>query len=102
MVIRLLYITLILNRNTVSELVEELFETLIHILRERYGVSVFIRKVYDNSIEYPRLIVNDYEPVVINEPPPLEVLLKVLLAIDKFNELTITNGVENAYSESFV
>lgn len=102
MVITLLHVTLVLNRNTRSELIGELFETLVHILRDRYGVSISLRRVYNDTVDHPRMIVNDYEPVVLSEIPPLEALLKVLLAIDKVSELTLINGVENAYSENSI
>lgn len=98
----MLYITLILNKTLRSEILSDLFDTITAILRDQYGVSLHIRRVYDDSVEQPRFIVNDYEPVILNDIPPIETLLKVLLAIDRVSELPINNNVESNYSENQV
>lgn len=98
----LLYVTLVLNKTLRSDIIEEMFDTVTAILRDRYGVSLHVHKLYDDLLEHPRLIINDYDPVVLTEIPPLETLLRVLLAIDRITELSIVKGVENTVSESNV
>lgn len=75
-----LYVTLVLSGDEHSNVVRETIEYAVNIVRERHGLRVVYRELAARDREFPILIINELEPIVIDEAIPLERLLKLLLA----------------------
>lgn len=75
-----LHVTLILSRDEYSNIIREIVEYAIDVIREKYCLKISYREIVRNNCEQPILLINELEPLVFNKIPSLESIVKILLA----------------------
>ena len=75
-----LRVTLILSTGFRDLFIKDLVEYIADILEKKYGVLVFLEIDYGDKIDFPILVIEDMEPIVIDRIPSINTLLNVFLA----------------------
>lgn len=99
-----LYITFIYSRDEFSSIVREIVEYAINIVREKHGLNISYNEVVCDKQVFPLMIINELEPVVFNEIPSLDNIVKLLLASlritsDRSSDL---NNIDNSVLTSYL
>jgi len=83
-----IYVTLILGRDDLSNMIREVIEHTLSIVEREYGLNVEYRVITkDNSMPY--MIINDLEPLKLDRVPSISDLLNTLLMIAEVSHIQI-------------
>jgi hypothetical protein len=67
------------NRTSFSRLVREILEYVIKIAEERYDLTIYYEVKIDDTSIHPYMIVNNLPPIVFDDEPDIDALLKILV-----------------------
>jgi len=79
-------ITLMISRDDFSDMVREIVEYVIDVVREKYGLNIVYRRIVSDKYDAPYLVINDLDPIIIDELPSVELLTRMIL-------MTLDTGV---------
>jgi len=79
-------ITLMISRDEFSDMVREIVEYVIDVIREKYGLNIVYRRIVSDKYDAPYLVINDLDPIIIDELPSVELLTRMIL-------MTLDTGV---------
>ncbi len=83
------------NMTSFSELVKELLEYTIRVAEEKYDLSIYYEVRRDDASVYPYMVVNDLPPIVFDEEPNIDLLLKILIMSS--NTPILYNGISRDF-----
>lgn len=75
-----LRVTLILDSVSRDLFIKDLVEYVADILEKKYEILVMLKIEHSNRIDFPVLIIEDMEPIVIDKIPSINTLLNIFLA----------------------
>ena len=75
-----LRVTLILDSVSRDLFIKDLVEYVADILEKKYEIIIMLKIEHSNHIDFPVLIIEDMEPIVIDKIPSINTLLNILLA----------------------
>ncbi|MEM0380471.1 MAG: hypothetical protein QXJ42_05355 [Desulfurococcaceae archaeon] len=95
-----LRVTLILNSDEYSSIIREIIEYAVDLIREKYGFKVLYKRVIDSNLEFPLLLINEFEPIVFTEIPSLDSIVKLLFVCLKtrIDETIGSSNLDNTVS----
>ncbi len=74
-----LRVTLILDSVSRDLFIKDLVEYVADILEKKYEILVMLKIEYCNRLDFPVLVIEDMEPIVIDKIPSINTLLNVFL-----------------------
>ncbi len=96
------YVTLIIDEQDFSEIIREIVEYAIDLVEKKYGLKIRYRRIFSSEIDYPILIVNDMEPITIDEIPSMETLVDLMLMVSDVMKIgLINNGLSHIIDLEF-
>ncbi len=75
-----LRVTLILDTVSRDLFIKDLVEYVADILEKRYEILVMLKIEHSSRIDFPVLVIEDMEPIVIDKIPSINTLLNIFLA----------------------
>lgn len=72
-------ITLMISHDDFSDMVREIVEYVIDVIREKYGLNIVYRRIVSDKYDAPYLVINDLDPIIIDELPSVELLIRMIL-----------------------
>ncbi len=76
----ILRVTLILDKVSRDLLIKDLVEYVADILEKKYEILVSLRIEHSERIDFPILVIEDMEPIIIDKIPSINTLLNIFLA----------------------
>ncbi len=89
------------NRTFFSRMVREIIEYVIRIIEEKYDLSIYYEYRVDEYSEHPYMVVNDLAPIIFDELPDIDVLIKILVMASN-TPVIYNNNVNDLIYPAFV
>ncbi len=75
-----LRVTLILDSVSRDLFIKDLVEYVADILEKKYEILIMLKIEHSSRIDFPVLVIEDMEPIVIDKIPSINTLLNIFLA----------------------
>lgn len=82
------YVTLVLGIDDFSEIIKEIIEYVVELVRNKFGLRIVYREIYDEEIQ-PYMVINDLEPIVFDKIPSVEEIINMFLISAEINTLIL-------------